>query len=703
LEEADALAPLSTGVGRFAPLHINLQPEPGGAGGSVTDVSFIPLFRPDPTVTGTHPACPDWAWRRDGILAGHPQEALAGLPDYFIDVRPEHPTLPCGPAGAGSNGIGAVAQAEAEPGAASGDVTDLELLADTRQNLWRWAGDLPRAEEVVRAWLAKAGPAAFLPMARLGELDYLQHRYDDAAADFGSAARRRRDAGGPDRATNDLEADELILDRGAALFAAGRGREGETVLRGVDGNASYWVPYINPGYPDVVMRLTAVSLHARTQLADNERETGALLASAEDYAAAQERLRSLEQDRPSGFRPGAVYGNQALTQLALGRVADARTSIAQALNTDPQDPVFLMTAGFIADQAGRTQEAAGYDAAALGNDAGAFPAANDLGVELARLHSEDRAVAALRQAVGARPDYALGWFNLGVLYDRMGPAHLLTSQGALARAFAVDPALRDRERRLTIDASVYRSGLDLSKPLPPHWSLAGVDRQAPAAAAGLLAACLLGLGLARRATAGDGRDIVGKVVEPATERLGRLPVIRRLRHPGWALGATVVTFLLPELRHPGGRTTEIVTFGLGVLVIAGLVLSARSAIARRTGVAAAEATWGPGVVFGVATGAAGLPWAPLPVVSTSHAGQDAGQRVHWAAPLALAFLGIPLLFEAALLDVPLTRALAVTAVIMAASVLTPLEPLDGKRVGAVGALAGVGVVGAAALLVLGIV
>jgi hypothetical protein len=49
-------------------------------------------------------------------------------------------------------------------------------------------------------------------------------------------------------------------------------------------------------------------------------------------------------------------------------------------------------------------------------------------------------------------------------------------------------------------------------------------------------------------------------------------------------------------------------------------------------------------------------------------------RVHWTASVALTLLGLPLLLEAALLDVSLTRLLAVATVIMAASVLTPVSP-----------------------------
>ena len=63
-----------------------------------------------------------------------------------------------------------------------------------------------------------------------------------------------------------------------------------------------------------------------------------------------------------------------------------------------------------------------------------------------------------------------GWFNLGVIYARTGPMDAALSQGAFARAFQLDPALRDRTRELTIDASTYRTGLDLSRPLPARWS-----------------------------------------------------------------------------------------------------------------------------------------------------------------------------------------------------------------------------------------
>lgn len=705
LEIAKALTPLSTGMGRLSPISVDLQPEEErGAGASVDDFGFIPQFRDDFQLTGSQPSCAEWTWRRDALLAGRPQEALDGLPALFTDVRPDQAGLSCW---LSTEAFRAVAEQEAgEPPSPDADSASTpDDVTDMRQNLWRWAGDLARAERVCREWVDRAGPTAFLPALRLGEVEFLQHRYDDAAADFALAVRRRVATATSDPFGDELQADRARLDRGAALLAGGRREEATDLLRRLDEDAQRSTAAASRGDPDTVPTstvadLTLVSFHARAQLADAERLASASKASAEDYAAAGELLPSLqtyyELDRP---RLGAFYDNWALTQLTLGRVDDARASITQALQTDPADPVFLMTAGFIADRAGKTQEAAADDAAALHSDPRNFAAANDLGVELARLHEDDRAVAALRRAVGAQPAYALGWFNLGVLYDRMGPRHLLASQGALARAVALDPALRDHERRLTTDPSVYETHLDLSKPLPPHWSLAQVQSQAPAAAAGLLAACTLALGLARKANSGDARNVLGKVVEPVTGWLGRSSLLRRLRHPGWALAATTGTFVLAEARHLAGRTTEVLGYGVGVLLVACLAVRARSVVTRRLGQTAMQVAWGPGLLFGVTSGAAGLPWAPLPAVSASR--DDA--RVYWTASVALALLGLPLLLEAALLGVPLTRLLAVPAVIMAASVLTPVEPLDGKRIGTGRAVASVGVLGAAALLALGLV
>jgi tetratricopeptide (TPR) repeat protein len=175
-----------------------------------------------------------------------------------------------------------------------------------------------------------------------------------------------------------------------------------------------------------------VSYYACEQLADYERESGNLRAAVEDYGTALDWAQQMEQG--SGARLEALDNNAALAYLGLGDTSTAASLETEALAADPADPIFLMTAGFIADRADQITRAAQYDRKAINSDPGAFPAANDLGVELTREHNDGAAVTAGRQAVGAGPAYALGWFNLGVLESKRGPAQLLASQGAFAVA-----------------------------------------------------------------------------------------------------------------------------------------------------------------------------------------------------------------------------------------------------------------------------
>jgi tetratricopeptide (TPR) repeat protein len=165
IADDDAAGALSLGAGRLAPLAVNLEGQLVLPAVVVTDVSFIPAFRPQPGVTGSDRWCPDWARTRDLILAGRPREALAGLPRRF-EPLPGHPES-C------TDGAAAPLRAIAGNSAAA---------ADARQNLWRWAGDLPRAERAARDWTSSA-PSSALAWLRLGEIEFLRRHW--------SAVRRR--------------------------------------------------------------------------------------------------------------------------------------------------------------------------------------------------------------------------------------------------------------------------------------------------------------------------------------------------------------------------------------------------------------------------------------------------------------------------------------------------------------------------------
>ncbi|MBM2618657.1 tetratricopeptide repeat protein [Actinoplanes sp. LDG1-06] len=674
--------PQSTGTSSHLPFTIELQSIPGGAGGDVDDLAFIPAYRPGPLV-GHNPGCAGLSWRRNALLARHAPAALAGLPTDQVAL--ENLGRHCDLRGPDIRDIGRLETGQPI------DPARLEWVADSRQNLFRWSGDLPRAEQAVRSWIVDADAGQALPWRRLGEVLFLQARFDEAVTAFNAAARRNRATHGDD----DLGTWRMQLCAGAALLRTSRSAEGLALLRTVAGSAEYGSVYrrqlrgATGADRQASLEFAVVAYHARGQLADAERRAGQLWAALDHYSAARELLPHIDLGDPSVLLRERIDANQSLAEIGLGRLDAAAQSAARALQADPANPAFLMNAGFAADRAGRYEAAARFDTAALASDPGAYPAANDLGVALTHLGRRDEAVTALRRAVGARPGYALGWFNLGVVHGQMGPAHFLQSQGALARAFALDEKLRDAPRRPATDTATYTTSLDLSKPLPPRWSLAGLPALSPAPAAGLLAVLVLALMLARTAGApGHAQQWL--------ESLGAR-ADRRLPHPAWAVATTALIFAFGAVRNRS-PLAEILGLTAGVLLLSAVALRSRRYAARRSGAAIVQTSWTPGIAFGVVT-AALAPWAPLPVTRPA----STVARVHAAAPVTLALIGLVLFVEAAAFPAPIARGLATTAIVMVASVLVPVAPLDGAEINRNGVLAGAGLLGAAVLLGLAVV
>jgi len=191
---------------------------------------------------------------------------------------------------------------------------------------------------------------------RLGEIEFLMHQYNDAAAEFGLAVRRWRLLDPHD----DLDTWRTELDRGAALLAAGRTSEATQLLRPLDLLGTQGYAYQN-SLPNrqgasAALPFAAVSYYACEQLADYERESGSVRAAVEDYATALDWTPRIRQG--SGVRPEVADNNAALGYLRLGDTSTATGLESKALAADPADPVFLMSAGFIADRAGQVAEAA---------------------------------------------------------------------------------------------------------------------------------------------------------------------------------------------------------------------------------------------------------------------------------------------------------------------------------------------------------
>jgi tetratricopeptide (TPR) repeat protein len=693
--------PLSLGAGHVRPFSVSLFPSGLFAPtATVGDLSFIPVFRPRRWFTGSERWCPEWAARRDLLLTGRPARARAGAAPDADRLRE------CGSAGDATL-LAAIGDLEAGDLRAmrrrrseAGGALALGEVEDARQNLWRWAGDLPRAERAAREWTRRSRTDP-RPWLRLGEIRYLRAHHDDAIVAFGTAVRRARDRTGT---WSVAEADGL-LRRAAALVAAGRRGEGIATYAQADEVASRAVavgtdPALREGARVEVAdgefqvegglaHAESIAYHARASAGDALREAGRPREAAEQYAAAREYVDRLEAgpgDVPE-FRVERLDNNGAITDLRLGRIAAARAHSRAAVAADRQNPAFLMTAAYVEARAGRLREAARLNRAALDADPTAYPAANDLGVLLARLGDEDGAIRALRRAVGGNERYALAWFNLGVVHGRMGPSHVLASQGALGRAVQLDDDLRDRRAEPTLDASTYRTGLDLSKPLPREWTFAASQAQRPALVAGAAAILLLTMSLSRSLAARrGGRDLADRWLEPVSRALERVPLLGRLSAPALGVAAALAILAWTLAHGSGGSATAVLTLVAGLALLIGAVLGVRVLAARRAGAQLHQATWPSGLIFGLGAGAAGFAWVPLPFIRTPQ--DDA--RLSRAAPAAAGVIAVTLIALTAWLDIPVTRSLAIAALVIVASMLTPIRPLDGAAIAKAGA-AGAGV------------
>jgi len=167
-----------------------------------------------------------------------------------------------------------------------------------------------------------------------------------------------------------------------------------------------------------------------------------------------------------------------------------------------------------------------------------------------------------------------------------------------------------------------------------------------------------------------------------------------------AIVVTAALLLWPLHSGPEQGWAFLAPFVVGIAILLALVVRARQIAARRAHVQVHQETWLPGVALGVGFGAFGLGWSPLPVARA----RGQAETVHWAAPVALLLVAIALLLLAVWLQVPVTRSLGAAALVMAASTLTPVKPLDGATLSERGAghVPGIAVLGTALLLVTGL-
>jgi tetratricopeptide (TPR) repeat protein len=717
--EEDAGDPLSTGAVGAAPIDIAIGSHPTTAPGIVvTDLGFLPAFRPMQGIDGRARWCPGWLRRVDLLLSSRPAAALEGFSTAIVDLRQPRvgpglaATVPdCQAASlllgdpsdidphalthGGPGLLAAVAELElghmaaarrwaATAGASLADVEDL------RQNLWRYAGDLGHAASAAAQW-SEALPNDELAILREGEIAFLRGRYDDAAQEFAVAAGRAAlHHGSPSQ-----DEAQALLDRGAALVHAGRRAAGISALTDAGREADFsrasspWAAFI--------------SLYAAEQTGDSLLTTPQVSDATDAYAVAADaaaQIGGAQLGPQFAVRLEALDNNRAVAEVRAGDPGAAAILAARAVRLDPGNPIFWSTLGWARQHLHDPVGAIADYRAALARDPSAYPVGNDLGVLLMQRGDNGRAAAVLRHAVGANHEYATGWFNLGVALSRLGPSHLLAAQGSFARARELDASLGSRAPQPLFDDVLYSAHLDLSRPVPADWRFAQTQKKTPLAAAGVSALVLLMVGLTRsllpRAVPGGAQRWIG-MIETLDKRTKRVP---GLHAPVVAIIATVGFLLWPLRSGPTAGWMSTLAFVAGLLTLSAVVIRVRQITAQHEQLRMHQETWPPNLAFGLVTTLVGFGWAPLPVVKS----RSKAIVVHWAGPVAVALLALALLLLAAWLQVPLTRSLGAAGLVMAASLLTPVTPLDGASIGetVAGAVPAVAVLGTSVLVVAGV-
>ena len=190
--------------------------------------------------------------------------------------------------------------------------------------------------------------------------------------------------------------------------------------------------------------------------------------------------------------------------------------------------------------------------------------------------------------------------------------------------------------RLTIDASVYRTALDLSKPLPPRWSISQLQQPVPAAAAGLLAIVVLGLGLAGQPDMAAAPSRRGGST-PCRIGCSRRRCCAGCITPGGPWPLPRLASCLPTSAGEHGPT-EVVAYITGVLVLAFLAMGARVFLARSWRIAITQEERGhQGWRSAWSPERPGCHGHRFPLVRAD--GKDSLKvKVHLAAPITLAAL-----------------------------------------------------------------
>lgn len=648
----------------------------GGSGAEYLD--FLPSFRPDEFTT-IDPTCFGVRTLRNLILAGRSAAAVS-LAESGLPPSP-YPNQWCG-TGSDDETLRSWRQvALAEAGLPFGwtgtsrvgalmdpDVTPAEgstLMYATRQNLWRSAGDLSKAEAIVNEWVDRQ-PTSPWPWTMLGEIHLLQSKDDQAVDDLRTGLSH-------------FGADEVSAE-GELVF----GEAWEATRAGISLRLAHALALTGEEEAAEELWWQAVPDFGtyRKGAASALLQIGTRALLRDDLDTAIDTLEfAAATDEHEGFA-GVIENNLALALAKAGRSEEAVPVARRAMQFDPANPVFVETLAYAQSLGPEPTSALEAYAGAVRSDPTLYTAWNNLGVLQARRGEWDQGIKALTTAVSVRADYAYGWLNLGrALVNAGGPVNFIRGQGALARAIELDPSLRGRTDDFLLETRIYRSTLDLSRPVPPDWTFA------TATAAPLpVGPTILGLVVAGfRILWALGLD---RLVERGGAWVLRRRESRNAGGLGWAIrfgerdipwpwavlaGATVLLFPLRDLATtaPAELVVAAATTLLALLLFVRVRVWAAAGLPHRW----RQRTWVTPIAFSGAVTALGACFVPLPVLTEADGVERF--RVRWAGPIVLGGLTLASTVVAMATDVPVARLVAVTLLAIVASALIPIKPFDG--------------------------
>lgn len=605
------------------------------------------------------------------------------------------------------------------------DPTDQEWL----QNAARMWGQLDLAEQIIRKWVENA-PWSGMAHDRLGELLYLQGKYDEAASAFRDSLEAF-DGGElevyfqipygfeqPAEEWWDYRSSGpawVALRLGAALASAGQNESARAAL-----SAAAVTPTGFLGIPD-----TRVEFYALSQLAAIEYDEGDYADSLTHLEEAVALAESYEVESQVVWLRGAEEQRAAAASIQLGDPETAGLWAKRALERDPLNPLYAEAvaeaarlavgdtsqpsatpsdtpmrpteASAISSPSAATEVAepvgtekpsqhdvttteAGHDVSqlvasyvsALRADDSLFSSWNNLGAILWNEGDRVGAAHAFARAVTERPDYALAWYNLGSAWSQQrGFGAGLAAQGAFGRAAQLDHELRNAEPRIAFDEVLYDSNLDVSQPIPAEWRLTdSVAEGGSRLTVGLIAL------IAVRLIWAFGADATTNGLVARGLRVGsQHPVLARLGRvrPWWYLMALVSSVSVWVLSQAHDWLAQLL-LASAIIGLIGVHMTTSSLAAPsrslHRGVSA------PASVLTLALGALGFGFAPPPVVRDS--AQVATRAVRVGAG-ALALATVVYFMVSAVTGAPVASAVASACLIVVASATVPIRPLDGAH------------------------